>query len=69
MDHSISMDSDAFFFLLGGVLASLYTIGLVHLGAHLKRQKLAAANSAFIFLLWNWYTYQTNLYRKIHGYL
>ncbi|WP_142416793.1 MFS transporter [Bartonella massiliensis] len=36
-------------FLLGGVSASLYTIGLAHLGARLKGQELAAANSAFIF--------------------
>lgn len=36
-------------FLLGGVSASLYTIRLAHLGTRLKEQKLAAANSAFIF--------------------
>ncbi|WP_175869077.1 MFS transporter [Bartonella gabonensis] len=36
-------------FLLGGVSASLYTIGLAHLGARFTGQELAAANSAFIF--------------------
>ncbi|WP_375662551.1 MFS transporter [Bartonella sp. OC16QHHD] len=36
-------------FFLGGVSASLYTISLAHLGARLKGQELAAANSAFIF--------------------
>ncbi|EJF82849.1 MFS transporter [Bartonella rattimassiliensis] len=36
-------------FLLGGVSASLYTIGLAHLGARFKGQELATANSAFIF--------------------
>ncbi|WP_273754122.1 hypothetical protein [Bartonella sp. MM73XJBT.G] len=37
-------------FILGGVSASLYTIGLAHLGgARLRGQELAAANSAFTF--------------------
>ncbi|WP_078674183.1 MFS transporter [Bartonella elizabethae] len=36
-------------FILGGVISGLYTIGLAHLGARLTGQKLAAANSAFIF--------------------
>ncbi|WP_019218586.1 MFS transporter [Bartonella florencae] len=37
------------FFLLGGVSAGLYTIGLAHLGARFKGHELAYANSAFIF--------------------
>lgn len=36
-------------FILGGVSAGLYTIGLAQLGARLKGFELAAANSAFIF--------------------
>lgn len=36
-------------FLLGGVSAGLYTIGLAHLGARFKGHELAHANSAFIF--------------------
>lgn len=36
-------------FVLGGVSAGLYTIGLAQLGAKLKGSELAAANSAFIF--------------------
>lgn len=36
-------------FILGGVSAGLYTIGLAQLGARLKDFELAAANSAFIF--------------------
>lgn len=36
-------------FILGGVSAGLYTIGLAQLGARLKGSELAAANSAFIF--------------------
>jgi len=36
-------------FLLGGVSAGLYTIGLAQLGARLRGPELAAANSAFIF--------------------
>jgi len=36
-------------FVLGGVSAGLYTIGLAQLGARLKGHELAAANSAFIF--------------------
>lgn len=36
-------------FILGGVSAGLYTIGLAQLGARLKGLELAAANSAFIF--------------------
>ncbi|MHC5307402.1 MFS transporter [Bartonella sp. LJL80] len=36
-------------FILGGVSAGLYTIGLAQLGARLKGHELAAANSAFIF--------------------
>lgn len=36
-------------FLLGGVSAGLYTLGLARLGAYLKGHALAAANSAFIF--------------------
>ncbi|WP_208440939.1 MFS transporter [Bartonella raoultii] len=36
-------------FLLGGVTAGLYTIGLAHLGARFKDHELAHANSAFIF--------------------
>lgn len=36
-------------FLLGGVSAGLYTIGLAHLGARLQGHELAIANSAFIF--------------------
>ncbi|WP_273788963.1 hypothetical protein [Bartonella sp. ML70XJBT] len=37
-------------FILGGVSASLYTIGLAHLGgARLRGQELAAANFAFTF--------------------
>ncbi|MCZ2328294.1 MFS transporter [Bartonella sp. F02] len=36
-------------FLLGGVSAGLYTIGLAQLGARLTGNELAAANSAFIF--------------------
>ncbi|UNF52778.1 MFS transporter [Bartonella krasnovii] len=36
-------------FILGGVSASLYTIGLAHLGARFTGQELAAANSAFTF--------------------
>lgn len=36
-------------FLLGGVSAGLYTIGLAHLGVRLKGHELATANSAFIF--------------------
>lgn len=36
-------------FILGGVSAGLYTIGLAQLGTKLKSNELAAANSAFIF--------------------
>ena len=36
-------------FILGGVSAGLYTIGLAQLGSRLKGFELAAANSAFIF--------------------
>lgn len=36
-------------FILGGVSAGLYTIGLAQLGSRLKGHELAAANSAFIF--------------------
>lgn|GEM_PF-92240 len=36
-------------FLLGGVSAGIYTLGLARLGAYLKGPELAAANSAFIF--------------------
>lgn len=36
-------------FILGGVSAGLYTVGLAQLGASLKGHELAAANSAFIF--------------------
>lgn len=36
-------------FLLGGVSASLYIIGLAQLGTRFKGPKLAAANSAFMF--------------------
>jgi len=51
----VSMISDNFFllcldlFILGGVGAGLYTIGLAQLGARLKGHELAAANAAFIF--------------------
>jgi len=36
-------------FLLGGVSAGIYTLGLARLGTYLKGPELAAANSAFIF--------------------
>jgi len=36
-------------FILGGVGAGLYTIGLAQLGARLRGHELAAANAAFIF--------------------
>jgi len=36
-------------FILGGVGAGLYTIGLAQLGSRLRGHELAAANSAFIF--------------------
>lgn len=36
-------------FILGGVSAGLYTIGLSQIGSRLKGHDLAAANSAFIF--------------------
>lgn len=36
-------------FLLGGVSAGLYTVGLAQLGARLRGSELSAANSAFIF--------------------
>ncbi|EJF88749.1 MFS transporter [Bartonella tamiae] len=36
-------------FILGGVSAGLYTIGLAQLGSRLSGHELAAANSAFIF--------------------
>lgn len=39
----------AVLFILGGVSAGLYTIGLAQLGTKLKGSDLAAANSAFIF--------------------
>ncbi|WP_181707811.1 MFS transporter [Chthonobacter rhizosphaerae] len=34
----------------GGVVAGLYTVGLVHLGARLKGSDLAAANAGFVFM-------------------
>ena len=39
----------AVLFILGGVSAGLYTIGLAQLGARLRGSDLAAANAAFIF--------------------
>jgi len=51
----VPMILDVFFllcldlFILGGVGAGLYTIGLAQLGARLKGHELAAANAAFIF--------------------
>lgn len=47
LDNRFLLKGDLF--LLGGVSAGLYTIGLAQLGAHLKGHELAAANSAFIF--------------------
>lgn len=49
----VSGDRWATFALLtvwGGVVAGLYTVGLVHLGARLKGSDLAAANAAFVFM-------------------
>jgi len=36
-------------FILGGVSAGIYTLGLARLGAYLRGTELASANSAFIF--------------------
>jgi len=38
----------AMFFLWGGVVAGLYTVGLAHLGSRLSGQDLASANAAFV---------------------
>ncbi|AQX28052.1 MULTISPECIES: MFS transporter [unclassified Bartonella] len=46
-EHQLILMIDLF--LLGGIPAGLYTIGLAQLGTYLKGQELAAANSAFIF--------------------
>lgn len=39
----------AMFFVWGGVVAGLYTVGLAHLGAQLNGRDLASANAAFVF--------------------
>jgi len=38
----------AMFFIWGGVVAGLYTIGLAHLGSQLSGRDLASANAAFV---------------------
>ncbi|MBO6716656.1 MAG: MFS transporter [Rhizobiaceae bacterium] len=40
--------SAAMFFVWGGVVAGLYTVGLAHLGSRLKGRELASANAAFV---------------------
>lgn len=40
--------SAAMFFVWGGVVAGLYTVGLAHLGSRLKGRDLASANAAFV---------------------
>jgi len=47
VDHVWYLSLDLF--ILGGVAAGLYTIGLAQLGARLRGHELAAANAAFIF--------------------
>ncbi|SDP76680.1 Predicted arabinose efflux permease, MFS family [Phyllobacterium sp. OV277] len=37
------------FFIWGGVVAGLYTVGLAHLGSQLTGRELASANAAFVF--------------------
>lgn len=40
--------SAAMFFVWGGVVAGLYTVGLAHLGSRLRGRDLASANAAFV---------------------
>jgi MFS family permease len=40
--------SAAMFFVWGGVVAGLYTVGLAHLGSKLRGRDLASANAAFV---------------------
>jgi MFS family permease len=39
----------ALLFIWGGVVAGLYTVGLLHLGTNLSGRQLASANAAFVF--------------------